>query len=218
MSVWIQALKIFNKDGMWCMPRKGTPEHAAVKKIMDRLKSADQKRIVDESPNKVKRKLRTEKEKKEASLMAMEDRDAPEMKKPKPVVVAVAVKKPKKTKKKKVQEEDEGYGTDETRPEPLPDIYIGEVPKNIRNNIEEKKKWLKNEYLRQYNMLALKTKIKELEQDYIFSSGMSNYGFENLKLIREELEKLMKENPKSAKKIKKIIEEGRKNEERNMKK
>ena len=31
---WIEALKIYNKDKMWCVPRKGTPEHAAVLTIM----------------------------------------------------------------------------------------------------------------------------------------------------------------------------------------
>lgn len=35
MVTWVQALKIYNKDGPWCIPRKGTPEHAAVKKIME---------------------------------------------------------------------------------------------------------------------------------------------------------------------------------------
>jgi len=80
MSVWIQALKIFNKDGMWCIPRKGSPEHAKVKKIMETIN--DQKRIAKPASSKKalvetpKRKLRTEKEKKESSLMAMEDKDA----------------------------------------------------------------------------------------------------------------------------------------------
>ena len=55
MSVWIQALKIFNKDSMWCMPRKGSPEHAKVKKIMDKIKK--------EPENK----------KRESEMMAMED-------------------------------------------------------------------------------------------------------------------------------------------------
>jgi hypothetical protein len=143
------------------------------------------------------------------------------MKKPKPVVVAPAVKKPKKTKKKKVveEEEDEGYGTDETKPEPLPDIYVDprDMPKNIRANEEEKNKWLKNEYMRQYNMLPLKNKIEELKEDYL-SSFYGSLGFPSLQLVREELEKLMKENPKSKKKIKKIIDEGRQNEERRKKK
>ena len=34
MPTWIQALKIYNDDKMWCIPRKGTPEHAEVKAIM----------------------------------------------------------------------------------------------------------------------------------------------------------------------------------------
>jgi uncharacterized C2H2 Zn-finger protein len=84
MSTWIQALKIFNKNGMWCMPRKGTAEHAKVLDIMKKIKSGDQKRITDSASSKEApkpmRKLRTEKEKKEAQMMGMEDRDAPEMK------------------------------------------------------------------------------------------------------------------------------------------
>jgi hypothetical protein len=82
MSTWIQALKIFNKDGMWCMPRKGSPEHAKVLDIMKKIKSGDQKRITDSASSKKalemetpKRKLRTEKEKKETEMMGMEDRD-----------------------------------------------------------------------------------------------------------------------------------------------
>jgi hypothetical protein len=82
MSTWIQALKIFNKDGIWCMPRKGTAEHAKVLDIMKKIKSGDQKRITDSASSKKalemetsKSKLRTEKEKKETEMMAMEDRD-----------------------------------------------------------------------------------------------------------------------------------------------
>ena len=96
MSTWIQALKEYNKDGMWCMPRKGTAEHAKVKAIMEKLKAkvvtnsgkARQKRIEVSTPPESniskmevpKRKLRTAKEKKEAEMMGMEDKDAPEMK------------------------------------------------------------------------------------------------------------------------------------------
>ena len=231
MNLWIQALKIFNKDSMWCMPRKGSAEHVIVKKIMDKLKSTVQKRIPDSASSKKEtRKLRTSKEKKESEMMAMEDRDAPVTKRKlrtskekkesemmamedrdAPVVKPVAKTAVKKPKKEKVEEE--GYASDETRDEPLPDIYIdyGNIPKNIRNNNEERKKWLKKEYMYQYSRLALKTKLKILAEDYIYSSG--NEGFTNLQLIREELEKLMKENPKSAKKIKKIIEEGKPNVE-----
>jgi len=41
MSVWISALKEYNeKKGMWCMPKKGTAEHAEVMKIMDKMKGS----------------------------------------------------------------------------------------------------------------------------------------------------------------------------------
>jgi hypothetical protein len=44
MSVWISALKEYNsKKGMWCMPRKGTAEHAEVMKIMDKMKGSKAK-------------------------------------------------------------------------------------------------------------------------------------------------------------------------------
>ena len=71
-SVWISALKEYNKEGMWCLPKKGSAEHAEVMKIMDRMKSkaepvAAAKTSKAEEP---KRKLRTEKEKKESEMMA----------------------------------------------------------------------------------------------------------------------------------------------------
>ena len=39
-SIWITALKEYNnkKGGMWCVPKKDTPEYNEIKKIMDRLK------------------------------------------------------------------------------------------------------------------------------------------------------------------------------------
>jgi hypothetical protein len=33
---WVDALKIYNAGKSWCIPRKGTPEHAAVRAIMER--------------------------------------------------------------------------------------------------------------------------------------------------------------------------------------
>ena len=81
MSVWISALKEYNaKKGMWCMPKKGTAEHAEVMKIMDKMKGGKAKPEAKPEP---KRKLRTEKEKKESEMMAKEDRDAPAVKTPK---------------------------------------------------------------------------------------------------------------------------------------
>ena len=38
-NVWIQALQEYNKGkNKWCVVRKGTPEHAEVMKIMNRIK------------------------------------------------------------------------------------------------------------------------------------------------------------------------------------
>ena len=46
---WVEALKLWNakKGGMWCVPKKGTPEHAEVKKIMGPTK-AELKRALKE--------------------------------------------------------------------------------------------------------------------------------------------------------------------------
>lgn len=72
-SVWISALKEYNeKKGMWCLPKKGSAEHAEVMKIMDRMKGK-----VAPAAESPKRKLRTEKEKKESEMMMKEDKDAP---------------------------------------------------------------------------------------------------------------------------------------------
>lgn len=78
-SRWTDALKQYNAGKMWCVPRKGTPEHAEVKLIMERLKNpkpprklrpktgqAPQKRIEELTPTepirsmeeKPKRKLK----------------------------------------------------------------------------------------------------------------------------------------------------------------
>ena len=41
---WIEALKIYNAGKTWCVPRKGTPEHAEVMRIMNRTKPAEVER------------------------------------------------------------------------------------------------------------------------------------------------------------------------------
>jgi hypothetical protein len=69
-SSWILALKEYNaKKGTWCMPRKGTAEHAEVKAIMEKMKGGEST-VAKEKP---KRKLRTEKETK-SEMMAKEDK------------------------------------------------------------------------------------------------------------------------------------------------
>lgn len=43
---WIDALKAYNaKKGGWCVPKKGTPEHAEVLKIMKGGESAPKRKI-----------------------------------------------------------------------------------------------------------------------------------------------------------------------------
>lgn len=39
-SVWVDALKIYNKDKKFCVPKKGTPEYDEVKKIMESFKTS----------------------------------------------------------------------------------------------------------------------------------------------------------------------------------
>ena len=39
-NVWIQALQEYNKGkNKWCVVKRGTPEHAEVIKIKDRIKA-----------------------------------------------------------------------------------------------------------------------------------------------------------------------------------
>jgi len=40
-STWIQALKIHNKGGNWCVPKKGSSEYDKVKATMDKLKRGE---------------------------------------------------------------------------------------------------------------------------------------------------------------------------------
>ena len=138
MSSWISALKEYNdKKGSWCMPRKGSAEHAEVKAIMEKMKGkpatkAKAEPVADKPvADKPKTKLRTEKAK-ESEMMA-KDRDAPEMKKTrklkaKPVVQAesesdsdIPVAKPK------------------ARAEPIVDAKASRVAKAKREEAEYKK-------------------------------------------------------------------------------
>jgi hypothetical protein len=48
-SVWIQALKEYNKDsGSWCLPKKGSAEYEKVKAISDRIKQSKNKQPENE--------------------------------------------------------------------------------------------------------------------------------------------------------------------------
>lgn len=45
---WVEALKIYNTGKSWCVPKKGSPEHAEVMKIMNRTKPEEvEKRNVE---------------------------------------------------------------------------------------------------------------------------------------------------------------------------
>ena len=60
---WIDAVKIWNQEhnkGTWCMPRRGSPEHARVKAIMEGKK---------EKPKKAKVRLAEESEEETATRM-----------------------------------------------------------------------------------------------------------------------------------------------------
>jgi hypothetical protein len=53
MSNWINALKIYNKDKNYVIPRKGTTEYDEVKKIMDSLPVVEKKAISKVKKSKV---------------------------------------------------------------------------------------------------------------------------------------------------------------------
>jgi len=94
MSVWISALKEYNeKKGMWCMPKKGTAEHAEVMKIMDKMKGS--------KTEPVAKPAKTSKVKAEPVAVAKTSKTKVEAK----VEVKVEAK-PKKTPKRKVVESD----------------------------------------------------------------------------------------------------------------
>jgi len=59
-SVWIQALKEYNDGNAWCIPRRGTPEHEAVKRIMEHIQNP---KVMEQKPAPLKRKLRLPEEK-----------------------------------------------------------------------------------------------------------------------------------------------------------
>lgn len=103
-TVWIRALKEYNKDGTWCVPKKGTKEHEDVKRIMDRLRK---------EPAKAKM---------EQEMMAQEDKDAPAPKKTRKLRVAMEEEAKVETKpkwyyyeyKEKAYSTGRGIGGDET--------------------------------------------------------------------------------------------------------
>jgi hypothetical protein len=50
-STWMTALKEFNADKQWSVPKKGTPEYDAVKAIADRIRAEKlQTQVVVEPP------------------------------------------------------------------------------------------------------------------------------------------------------------------------
>jgi hypothetical protein len=54
---WIEALKLWNSQqgaAKWCIPRKGSPEHAAIRKMMEEGKSASKKEMAELAPAKAK--------------------------------------------------------------------------------------------------------------------------------------------------------------------
>jgi hypothetical protein len=79
---WVEALKVWNaaKGGSWCVPRKGSEDHAAVMKIMGGAKKIEAPAAATPAAaprmNKAQLMARA-RETKERKAMAMEDRDAP---------------------------------------------------------------------------------------------------------------------------------------------
>ena len=91
-SVWISALKEYNdKKGMWCLPKKGSAEHAEVMKIMDRMRGSKAEPAV--AKEKPKRKLKASKSESDSDVPVAKPKVRAE-----PVVKAVPVAVAKKAK------------------------------------------------------------------------------------------------------------------------
>jgi hypothetical protein len=100
---WILALKQYNdKKGSWSMPRKGTPEHAEVVKIMEKMKGKPAEKPMEKM--KTAKKPKAESEAEEV------------VKKPRKVVVPAEEMPTKKT--RKVPES----GSDSDIPVPKPKV------------------------------------------------------------------------------------------------
>ena len=70
---WVEALKVWNekKGGKWCVPRKGSPEHAEVMKIIGSEKKPAEKKEVSVKP--AEKKPIAKKPTREQVLKAMEE-------------------------------------------------------------------------------------------------------------------------------------------------
>ena len=65
---WMIALKQWNsKKSKWCVPRKGTPEHAEIMKIKARLDGGKRKRDDDPAPARKRARTATKKRKRSSS-------------------------------------------------------------------------------------------------------------------------------------------------------
>lgn len=86
---WVDALKIWNaeKGGAWCVPRKGTPEHAIVKSIMAGKKPEP---VVE----KKKRKIRIVEEEEEAPTIVIKKKKKIRVAEEEPPVVSAAAPAP----------------------------------------------------------------------------------------------------------------------------
>jgi hypothetical protein len=105
---WIEGLKIWNarKGGAWCVPRRGTPEHAEVKAIMAEGKESRQKAEIEEEfraapPKKVKPRIS------EKVKAVMEERKVESKKEKVKAFLKRAVEKYKAKKAVKVEEPEE---------------------------------------------------------------------------------------------------------------
>lgn len=60
MTSWLQAVKEFaSKNGKWIVPKKGTPEYEAVKKIQEDMKAKAEPKAVVEKEKKPKKAKET---------------------------------------------------------------------------------------------------------------------------------------------------------------
>lgn len=143
MSYWIQALKIYNEGtGAWCMPRKGTPQHAEVMKIKLKLENEksqsvkmEQQQVQPPKPRRPVLKIvkRIERQPEESIIDKTVNAYRREFQK---IIDEAAVHYSKKTMEKKMKYA--GYGT-----EPQEKYYISRFRDlTLEQRVEKMKEYL----------------------------------------------------------------------------
>lgn len=136
---WIEALKIWNaeKGGPWCVPRKGTPEHAIVKSIMAGKKPEPVKEECECKVEKKKKKIRIVQEEEAPTIVIKKKKKVRVAEEEPPVASAAApapAPAPAPPKKSKSSEERERYSFSEIKPKLI--ALIEEKIANAKRGVE----------------------------------------------------------------------------------